>query len=299
MDDTPREHPPAVGKSAGANTVRLPFGPADGNAPRRDRLIAVVMGCVAFAVIGCGTTLGGGPPEATQTLSRTFAVGQRPTLAIQDTAGNVTVTAGADGQVSVQVIKRVRDQSGAEAQRILNSVGVDMTQDGNTITVMTHFPSGGTPTSGSSPTVDIQITAPQASQLSADLGAGNVTIGRIAGQMNVTATAGNIEAQKAIFAGSSHFAATAGNITLDGEMNSASLLQAEVKTGNITLRLPAPISAHLDARTEVGAVTVSGWPIAVTRVGTTGAQAVGDLRPGPTDQITLRVSTGSITVGQR
>lgn len=299
MDDTPRENPPP-GNTPGRGTTRLAFGLMTRGTSRRGRLIAVILGVVVLVAAGCGYAPGdAGQPEATQTLSRTFAVSGRDTLVIRDSAGNVTVTRGGDGQVGVQITKRVRSLPGAEAQRVLESVAVDLTQDGNSVTIQTHFPGDSGSTSGASPTVDVQVTAPQASQLDINAAAGNVTIREIAGQMTVTATAGNIEAQNAIFAGFSRLSASAGNVTLDGEMNSASVLQADVKAGNISLRLPAPISAHLDARTDVGTITVSGWQVSVTQVGTTGAQAVADFQPGPTDQITLRVGTGNITVAQR
>jgi hypothetical protein len=288
----------------------VPIWPRLRAAPWWGWLIAALLGVLLVAIVGCcllsGLAAGlivrmsqSGAPEATATLTKTFTVGVRLTLVIHDTAGAVTLTRGGDGRVAVQATRRVRDRSETDARRILDELTVDVTQDGNTITIQTRFPSETSAVPGGSRTVDIDLTVPQASQVNADVAAGNVTIGQIAGQMIVTVTAGNIEARNVIFAGASRFTATAGNVTLDSEMNSGTLLEAQVTTGNITLRLPAGTPAHLDARTDVGTVHVNGWPIQVVRQGTTGAQAVGDLHPGPIDEIILRASAGNITFAPR
>lgn len=289
--------------------------------PRLGWLVASVVGILALAVVSCcalpgmaGGLVGpispaapAGTPEATQALAQSFAVGVRPTLVIHDAAGNVRLKPGPDGKVAVTATKRVRGLSDADARRILGEMGVEMTQNANTITVAAHFPSdaaaspGATPGAGASGSlsVDIDLTVPVASQITADVGTGNVTIQQIAGQMNVSTTVGDITAQNAVFAGASHFTATTGDIMLDGEMNSASLLEAQVTTGSITMWMPAVISAHLDARTDDGSISVKGWSVPISQQGASGAQAVADLRPGPTDFITLRVTTGNITFAAR
>lgn len=275
--------------------------------PRLGWLIASVLGILALVVVGCCTLPGvaadlvppfaaGGTPEATATASQTFAVGMRPTLIIRDTAGNVTFAPGKDGQVVVTATTRVRDRSATDARRILGAVSVQMAQDGNTIGVATHFPSDIGP--GDSPTVDLALAVPVATQINAEVTTGDVMIRQIAGQMNVTTTTGDITGQDAIIAGGSHFTTTTGNITLDGQMNSASLLQVKVGTGNIVLRMPPGIPGHLDALTDAGSITVKGWPITVEHEGA-GARAVGDLHPGPVDVIILRAGSGNITFESR
>lgn len=288
--------------------------------PRGGWLAGVVLGFGRLVLIGCclvglgvgiallaacGWVTTSATNEVTQHQTQTFDVGFRPTVVIDDTAGNVSLTPGQDGKVGVQVTKRVAAVPNAEG--ILSDLQVAMSKSANTVTIETHFASatppaqaGASPTAASaSPMVDLVLSVPVATQLTIEVGTGNVTIQRIAGQMRVTATTGSIQAQDAVFAGLSEFTLGTGSVTLDGEMTSASMLNAQVQTGSIALKLPAPISAHLDVRTQAGSVTIMGWPLPVTKVGDTGEQAVGDLKPGPTDYITLRVATGNITVATR
>lgn len=291
-------------------------GPAHGDGWLAGSLLGLatraLISCCLVAGLGVGITLlascgwstTSSTNEVTQRETKTFDVGFRPILVIHDTAGNVNVTPGQDGKVGVQVTKRIA--SGPNAERILGDLHVDMTQADNTLTIETSSASPTPPASGTSPTtasdspaVDLALSVPVASQLMVEVGTGSVSVQQIAGQMQVTVTKGSIQAQDAVFSGVSQFTTGAGNVTLDGEMTSASMLQAQVQTGSISLKIPAPISAHLDARTQSGTVTVNGFHLPVTKVNGTGEQAVGDLKPGPTDYITLRVATGNITVAVR
>ncbi len=261
---------------------------------------------IAMLRSGSGGTTG---TAVTQRQTTSFDVGFRPSVSIYDAAGSVSVTPGPDDKVGVQVTKRIANVPNAE--RILSDVQVSMTKGGNAVTIETRNASATPSTSASSPTassptalsvsstVALALTVPVATQLTVEVGAGNVTIQRIAGQMRVTTASGSITIQDAVFAGVSQLTTTTGNVTLDGEMASASLLGAQAQTGTITATLPALLNGHLDARAEAGTVTVTGWSVPVTRVNTAGAQAVGDLRPDPTDYITLRVTTGAISVAPR
>lgn len=294
---------------AGAPQPRPPIAPDRRTVPWWGWLVGGVLVLLALTLIGCCALSGlfvgvfshtfGSGPEATESLTRTFTVNGAPTLVVRDPAGNITVKPGSDGQVIVQATKRARDVSTDAARRHLQDIQVDVSQNGNIITVEARLSRDEGFNGGHERAVDVDLTVPVASQFTADVAAGNVTIRQIVGQMNVTAAAGNVETQDTTFAGASHIAVTAGNITLDGAMNSGSLLDVRVESGNITLRLPANIPAHLDAQADVGNVSVIGWPLTAARQGATGAKALGDLAPGPTDTITLRVKAGNITVQAR
>jgi hypothetical protein len=273
-------------------------------------VVLAIVGCCLVGGLAIGITMlrsrsgGTTETEVTQRQTASFDVGFRPSVTITDVAGNVSVNPGPDGKVSVQATKRVAN--GPNAERILSGLQVNMVKGENAVTIETRgpsaTPSASTPrptSSSTSPTVDLALTVPVATQLTVEVGAGAVTIQRIAGQMRVTTISGAITVQDAVFAGASQFTTTTGDVTLDGEMVSASLLGAQAQTGRIALTLPAVFSGHLDARTDAGAVTVKGWSVPVTAVNGTGQQAVGDLRQESSDYITLRVTTGDITVAPR
>lgn len=307
---TERDH-----QDSGKDSVAQRWGPI----PRDGWLAGGILGLATLALLGCcllaglgvGVALlssrGGASGPATvisQRQTKTFTVGFRPTLIIHDMAGNVNVKPGQDGKVEIQVTKSIANVPNAE--RILSDLHIDMSQADNSLTIEPRFPdatpsaSGASPTGeGATPSVDLALSVPAATQLTVEVGTGNVALQQIAGQMRISTTTGNIQAQGAVIAGASQFTAGTGDVTLDGEMTSASLLDVQVQTGSIALMLPATIAAHLDARTQAGNVTVNGWSLSVTKVNGTGAQAVGDLRPGPTDYVTLRVGTGDITVAAR
>jgi DUF4097 and DUF4098 domain-containing protein YvlB len=250
-------------------------------------IVALVAGVLGG--LGAGVT-------RTSVTTRTFAVAGTPSLVIHDTAGNVTLRTGDASRVTIQITKTVHTIDGTAADRALGNTAVTATQNGNTINVSAQFQSSWFDGLASRRSVDLVVTVPSNANVDTTLTAGNFEATGISGALLLTDTAGNVTTTGATFADGSRVDVTAGNATLDGALTPGASLDVHVTAGNATLRLPAGTQAHVDASTTVGDVQVSGWPLTVSNAGLTGHSAVGDLGTNPSGTITVRVTTGNVTL---
>jgi hypothetical protein len=108
-----------------------------------------------------------------------------------------------------------------------------------------------------------------------------------------------VTAEQVELASGSRLSASAGNITIDGVITSGATVQVLVSAGNAALTLPTSTPAHLDASTDVGNLSIVGWPIPVASVGFTGHRASDDLSLNPSAHLTVHVATGNITIQSR
>ncbi|HEV2460824.1 MAG TPA: DUF4097 family beta strand repeat-containing protein [Ktedonobacterales bacterium] len=231
---------------------------------------------------------------ATTTETHEFLVEGAPSLAVRNFAGNVTLSAGADGQVRVEVTKRARGGFfGSADDADLERIHVDVKQSGNMISVEAEARDRTLLSKQLS--IDIDITAPARSHLDMHLNAGNTDISGIGGVINAKVNAGNLETRGVTFDDRSHLTVSAGNLTLEGALAAGGSLDAEVNAGNARLTLPQTTSAYLDARTHAGTVHVTGWPIDVTRRFAQ-MSASGALGPNASGSLTVRVNAGNIAV---
>jgi DUF4097 and DUF4098 domain-containing protein YvlB len=216
--------------------------------------------------------------EQTATISHQFTVTGVPTVAVRNVTGTISITTGGDGTVQAQVIKRARDVNGQQAQADLNDIHVTFAQTNNTVSIDVQ------PSNGSN----------LRRQLSADV---NITV-PVATTLNARAVTGTVRVSGVTLQGSSAVSLTTGNIVLDDALANDASLDVRLVTGNAALTLPTQTAAHLDAATVTGNVQINGWSIPVT--GTYASHhASGDLGEHPTGTVTVRVTTGNITVSAR
>jgi hypothetical protein len=231
---------------------------------------------------------------ATAIETHEFRVEGVPSLDVRNFAGNVTLTAGTDGQVSVKVTKRVRNGLlGSADEADLEKIHVDVKQRGDTISVMAEVRDRSFLTKQFS--IDLDIAAPARTNLDLHLNAGNTDIGGISGVINAKVNAGNLETRRVTFADRSQLAVNAGNLTLDGALAPGGSLDADVNAGNARLTLPQTTNAYVDARTHAGTVHINGWPIDVTRRFAQ-MSATGALGPNASGTLTVRVDAGNVTL---
>ena len=95
---------------------------------------------------------------------------------------------------------------------------------------------------------------------------------------------------------------TMGSVTMQGAVMANAAVDISVSTGDVSLQLPADTAAQLDARTNLGAIHVSGWPMPIMRINNLGTGAEGPLgaptTPTTPGAIHIRVDSGDITVSQ-
>lgn len=235
----------------------------------------------------------------TDTTTQTFTVTAPAALTIQNPAGNVTIRQGDGNQVSVRVTKVVRTFNQSVATRELSRMVVDTKQNGNTVQVQSNYSTSFFDGMRSSRSVDLLVTAPQETAVTLRLNAGNATVADLHGKMDLQLNAGNLEASGVQVSDGSTLSADAGNITANVSMTPAATLSVKVSTGKATLTLPANTPARLDARVNVGSITVTGWPISVSHPTPPSATASGPLGDAATGQVQAQVQVGSISVMSR
>lgn len=298
-----------------------PYGPATltpppipPSRPRRRRrgsrwlmwLLGLVVGVVVLALLACalvgGLVIGiifkvANEVSATATSTQTYTVSGVPGLDIHNAAGRVQVQRGAPGAVSVQITKVARDTSQQAAQADLDKIGVNITQTGDQLTLTTTFADEDAVIGSSA--VNLLISVPPEANITANVTAGDVQISDISGLMEITTGAGSATLQNVTLGDGSRLQIATGPATVSGALAAGANVNIAVSTGSVTLRLPGDTQARLDARTNIGSITINGWPLEASRLDRVGATANGALGDSPTATIQIRVDTGNITISQQ
>jgi hypothetical protein len=286
----------------------LPYPYAYGNRPPVERrasrgwLIAGIVALVLFAlfvalIIGTivlAVNVAG--PTYSSSATHTFMVTGTPIVSVYDTAGSVTVRTGNVEQVVVQIVKHVRTLDSNGAQRALDATAVTTMQSGNAVTVDGHFATRWQDGSWYSRTVDMTLTVPARTDATLHVAAGSINVADVSGALTVEANAGTVTANNVTLANGSGVTANAGAISLAGAIAPNADVRIVDNAGSVTLRLPADTPARLDASVSVGSISVSGWPIAVSRPNTVGATATGDLGVNPTGTLHVDVNAGNLSL---
>ncbi|MEO7002483.1 MAG: DUF4097 family beta strand repeat-containing protein [Ktedonobacterales bacterium] len=308
---------PAIGIAETQSRPRSPYPPvptryAEVAASTRRRgapwFVWLLGGCLAVAVIAvlvaalAAGLIGGlayhiaNQPTVTQQSSQIFTVSGAPTVVVRNSAGQITVTAGAADQVTAQVTKHARDSSQSQAQHDLDSMQVTLTQSGNTIIIETNYD---TPSSngffGQQRTVDLAITVPPTASITANDAAGTINLQGVTGLINATNSAGSIHMGSVTLNDGSSLTDNAGSIEGDLALASGAAVTIQNNAGSIDLQLPASTATHLDAHANAGNITISGWPITVSH-DVASASASGDTAAGASGTLTIRDNAGSITL---
>jgi hypothetical protein len=284
--------------------------PPYGTPPRRSgRTVAwIVGGIVAVALIlavACAASVGvllhtistiATEPQATTQVSRTFAVGGAPTVVAHNIVGNLTVSAGRDGTIGVQVTKKARDVSTAAARRDLEVITITFAQNGDRVSVDASYGNGVGMTRQL--WADLAITVPAATAVDLRVTTGNLNLTGIRGAIAATIVTGNVTATGVTIGRGSHINLTTGNVHADAALTPDGSLDVGVVTGAIDVALPAATPAHLDASTVTGNIAIHGWSIPVTGQFAS-HKASGDLAPHPTATLRLHLTTGSISLTAR
>ncbi len=232
--------------------------------------------------------------SATSTETRELRVEGVPTITVRNAAGSVSVKVGTGGQVTVVITKRSRGLLGGD-EGDLKRVEVEVTQQGDGITIETHYPGSFGPRGI---TVDLEISTPAATNLNLRHAAGDVRVSGIQGVIRARVNAGNFDASGVMLSGSGELELNAGNLTLDGSLAPGTSLDVRVNAGNAELTLPHETPAYLDARTSVGAIRVSGWNVN-TRRNITQQHVSGPLGSTTGGSLSIKVDAGNIRLDAR
>jgi hypothetical protein len=123
--------------------------------------------------------------------SHTLAIGPTGTLALRNIAGDITVTAGTGRSATVEVTRRSRGRTDADAKLGLERVRVEVDHRGERATVTARYPDDERRPPYAVTTTYV-VTAPSGTQLSVSTLSGNVIVKDIKGDVSATVTSGNV-----------------------------------------------------------------------------------------------------------
>jgi hypothetical protein len=238
-------------------------------------------------------------PEVRADTLRTFSVQSAPQVVVTNPAGSVRFAPGEDGSVRIEATRRARDRTEDDARTALDTIGLDMSQDGLTINIVARFTGHESVWPGASRLMDLLITVPIKTGVTVNQSAGDVTVGALTGPLSLQVGAGNAHLTGATITDDSQIQVSAGNVDMDGALADAATLDVRIDAGDATFTLPAATAAHVEARTNAGAVTVHGWPISPDHTSGATLLAVGDTRPGALARLTVEVEAGNISIQAR
>jgi hypothetical protein len=238
-------------------------------------------------------------PTVSASSLRTFAVQGAPQVVVTNPAGSVTFAPGENGAVRIEATRRARDRTGDDASKALDTITLDLRQDGDTVSIAARFSGRGSAWPGATRLVDLLITVPARTSVTVNQSAGDATVGALTGPLSLHVDAGNIHMTDATFTNDSQVQVGAGNVSIDGALAGAAMLDISIDAGNATLTLPSATDAHIEAWTDAGSLSVRGWPISTRH--TTGATllAAGDTRASPQARISVKVKAGDIMIQAR
>ena len=119
-------------------------------------------------------------PESSETVTRTFKVGQNGSLDIFNLAGPIVVSGAAGDEITVTAVKHVRGHSG-DAKAQLDAIMIDATETGGRVEVRTIARR----TKNLSTWVDYTVSVPYGTSVSARSLAGDVKVSKVKGEVHV------------------------------------------------------------------------------------------------------------------
>ncbi|HZO75895.1 MAG TPA: DUF4097 family beta strand repeat-containing protein [Ktedonobacteraceae bacterium] len=279
------EYPQTYGGSGQQQVGEKLYAPRN-RRPRHRGLLLILALLVLIVLVGGGILSQTGISIMTQrsTSTHSFANVSHPKLVIRDSSGTIHIHSG--GSSNSVIVTETKFATGLGVN--LNNMHVDYTRDGNTIDVTAQSDSF---FSLGSRDIDLDITAPNASDMvintgsgqvevdditgqvqvetgsgsinannlngSATLktGSGTITVGGLVGQANMNTGSGDIEVKEAKLSGQSIMKTGSGSIDFNGSIDPAGSYDFNTGSGTITVALPASSAFKLDATTDSGTVT--------------------------------------------
>lgn len=255
-------------------------------------LLLLVCGIAAGVVAALAFT----STPATSSFAKTLTVSGTPNVVIHGETGTIRVVPGAAGTVQVQGTTTVRNISHDQAQQELDSTQITATQTGNTVLVEVHQTSfNGFDFGFHSRKIDLTVTVPAASNLNVIQSAGNLDANGITGKLVADVSAGSVTLTDMSLADGSRLSASAGSVSLNGQLQPGASMSVDVSAGTVTMNLPRDTNTHLDASASAGNVSVNGWDVSTTH-NAANTTVTGDLGSNPSGTLTIQVSAGSVTL---
>jgi hypothetical protein len=198
-----------------------------------------------------------------QSDTRTFSVTEHPTVVVRNEYGSVAVRRGNEPYVVVKAILH------GHWEGIENPVTYH--QDNNTITITAHW-QWQHAIFGNARQIDIEVTAPQESDLrlytgygsiyidgiygqtDASTGYGSIAVDGLTGQVDLKTGSGDISMRRSNLSGFCTCKTGLGSVSFEGVLSPDGDYQLKTGCGSLNMNLPASLPVLLDARTGWGSV---------------------------------------------
>ena len=240
------------------------------------KIIAILIVCISPLAFSADETV------------RDFSVGSEPVLELENISGNIIVTQGGSGNISVTAI--IHD----------DRIEVRMEQDGDRVRVHTDYPNNIRNTKGG---VDFEINFPADGNLDIESVSGNIEVEGVSGKLELRSVSGRVKGTD--LAGDLEMRSVSGNVVMTGvnaEHLDAKSISGDVRfsegsfggngsyrfsstSGDIQLEYDADDAFTLSGKTVSGGI----------RPGNTGLR-VSKAKYGPSSSIQGDVNGGGATV---
>ena len=127
--------------------------------------------------------------EFTEMFSRTIRIGRNGTFELANVAGDITVTGGAGDDVRIDAVKRVRQQTEADARAIMQEMEIRVTERSNQVEVRTEYPQRRRNWSGG---VDYTVTLPAGASVTLHSISGDVRVTNVRGDLRADTVSGDV-----------------------------------------------------------------------------------------------------------
>ena len=234
-----------------------------------------------------------------ETWEQTYPVSENLTLSVQNTDGRIYIYGSDDNQLTVTAVKRSFTQERMDVISIQVAVEGNAAGDGDTATVRTIIPpppNGGI-TQDRSGTVDYTILVPQnCTVAAADLTNGEVLIEGLRGpSINARAENGRVLVRNCFTQAQVSLGRGGMDVFYTWWAEWPFSLQAEVRDGDLRVRLPADASVRLNARTDTGHITNHFGEGETDEDQRSVSLTLGQ---GGESELTLRTGSGNIRIDQ-
>lgn len=218
----------------------------------------------------------------TERVDETFEIGATPRLELDSFAGNVTVRVGESDTIRVVATKKARTRSNLER------IDIEWSEREGELRIQASH----SQRIASNMSVEFEITAPAGTRLNLDVGAGNIQVENVTGEIDAHTGAGEIETWGST--GRVSLDTGAGNITYQGRPQGDCTF--ETGAGNITLRLSAEADVEVDLGTGVGIIDVDDFDVVgqVSR-----GEVKGVIGSGAQGRIEAQTGAGNIDLVRR
>ena len=165
-----------------------------------------------------------------RTIEKTFTVQPGGTLKVETAGGNITVEPGAGDTVKVTAKERIRAGSEAEADEVLKDLTLTIEQQGHDVSAKARYNRGASGWFGSQRVqVSFVVTVPGRYSTDLKTSGGNITVGDLAGKMEMHTSGGNVNLGN--IDGTVDAGTSGGNVSLDSCTGETKL---RTSGGNVT-----------------------------------------------------------------